>query len=67
MSDVLNQPQHCFLGVAGKKKHCVMSSSRYGDRHVIPSYLMTGKRYLIEKSKEKMIAEDIKHAIELAN
>ena len=33
---------------------------------VFPSYLMTGKNYLIEKSKRKMIAEDIKMAIEYA-
>ena len=38
-----------------------------GDRPVIPSYLMTGKSYLIEKSKQKMIAEDIKHAIDLSS
>ena len=39
----------------------------FGDRPVIPSYLMTGKSYLIEKSKQKMIAEDIKHAIDLSS
>ncbi len=32
---------------------------------VFPSYLQTGKSYLIEKSKQKMIAEDIKTALEL--
>jgi len=32
---------------------------------VFPSYLQTGKSYLIEKSKRKMIAEDIKTALEL--
>jgi uracil-DNA glycosylase len=31
---------------------------------VFPSYLQTGKSYLIEKSKRKMIAEDIKTALE---
>jgi len=35
----------------------------YNDRPVYPSYLMTGKSYLIEKSKQKMIAEDIKSAL----
>ena len=39
----------------------------FGDRPVIPSYLMTGKSYLIEKSKQKMIAEDIKRAIDLSS
>lgn len=31
---------------------------------VFPSYLQTGKSYLIEKSKRKMIAEDINTALE---
>lgn len=37
----------------------------YSSRRVYPSYLMTGKSYLIEKSKQKMIAEDIKSALAL--
>jgi uracil-DNA glycosylase len=37
----------------------------YDDRQVYPSYLITGKSYLIEKSKQKMIAEDIKSALAL--
>jgi len=36
----------------------------YGQLRVFPSYLQTGKSYLIEKSKRKMIAEDIKTALE---
>jgi len=32
---------------------------------VFPSYLQTGKSYLIEKSKQKMIAEDVKTALEI--
>jgi uracil-DNA glycosylase len=35
----------------------------YKHLRVIPSYLQTGKSYLIEKSKRKMIAEDIKAAL----
>jgi uracil-DNA glycosylase len=31
---------------------------------IFPSYLQTGKSYLIEKSKRKMIAEDLKAALE---
>lgn len=34
----------------------------YEDKRAFPSYLQTGKNYLIEKSKRKMIAEDIKNA-----
>jgi uracil-DNA glycosylase len=36
----------------------------YKQLKVFPSYLQTGKSYLIEKSKRKMIAEDIKAALE---
>lgn len=36
----------------------------YEQCRIIPSYLQTGKSYLIEKSKRKMIAEDIKVALE---
>jgi uracil-DNA glycosylase len=36
----------------------------YMQMRVFPSYLQTGKSYLIEKSKRKMIAEDIKAALE---
>jgi uracil-DNA glycosylase len=37
----------------------------FQDKRVFPSYLLTGKNYLIEKSKRRMIAEDIKKALEL--
>lgn len=36
-----------------------------GGVRVLPSYLQTGKSYLIEKSKQRMIAEDIRTALEL--
>ena len=35
----------------------------YNDVRVFPTYLQTGKSYLIEKSKRKMIAEDINTAL----
>ncbi len=37
----------------------------YRGMRVFPSYLQTGKSFLIEKSKQKMIAEDIKASLEL--
>ena len=37
----------------------------FNEKRVFPSYLQTGKNYLIEKSKRKMIAEDIKAAFQL--
>jgi uracil-DNA glycosylase len=36
----------------------------YKEIRVYPSYLQTGKSYLIEKSKREMIAEDIKAALD---
>ena len=36
-----------------------------GEKRVFPSYLLTGKNYLIEKSKRRMIAEDIREAVGL--
>ncbi|HEX3073799.1 MAG TPA: uracil-DNA glycosylase family protein [Ignavibacteriales bacterium] len=39
----------------------------YGSVRVFPSYLMTGKNYLIEKSKRAMIAEDIRTAAGIIN
>jgi len=39
----------------------------YKGIRVFPSYILTGKNFLIEKSKRKMIAEDIKEAFNLIN
>lgn len=36
-----------------------------GDIRLFPSYLPTGKNFLIEKSKRKMVTEDIKSAFDL--
>lgn len=37
----------------------------YGSIRVFPSYLQTGKSFLIERSKRKMVAEDIRDAFSL--
>ena len=37
----------------------------YQNHRVFPSYLQTGKNYLIEKSKQRMIAEDIANALKI--
>lgn len=34
----------------------------YEDKRIFPSYVITGKNFLIEKSKRKMIAEDINNS-----
>jgi uracil-DNA glycosylase len=39
------------------------SEHRYGEVRVLPSYLPTGKSYLIERSKREMIAEDLRVAL----
>lgn len=39
----------------------------FGDIRVFPSYLPTGKNFLIEKSKRAMVAEDIRNAFKLVN
>jgi uracil-DNA glycosylase len=38
---------------------------RLGEIRVLPSYLQTGRSYLIERSKQRMIAEDLRTALEL--
>jgi uracil-DNA glycosylase len=37
----------------------------YKDRRVFPSYTPAGKNFLIEKSKRRMVAEDIREALKL--
>ena len=37
----------------------------YQDKRVFPSYTPAGKNFLIEKSKRRMVAEDIREAIKL--
>jgi uracil-DNA glycosylase family 4 len=37
-----------------------------GEKRVFPSYTPAGKNFLIEKSKRRMVAEDIREAIKLA-
>ena len=62
-----------FIAKRNVGKNLIPSGSTYKIRkgeffykqfRVFPSYLQTGKSYLIEKSKRKMIAEDIKAALE---
>ena len=35
----------------------------FGDKRVFPSYTPAGKNFLIEKSKRRMVAEDIREAM----
>lgn len=56
-------------------KRCIPAGSTYKIRHgeyflgklrVFPSYLHTGKNYLIEKSKQAMVADDIQRAFKFS-
>jgi uracil-DNA glycosylase len=38
----------------------------FADKRVFPSYTPAGKNFLIEKSKRRMVAEDIREALKLA-
>ena len=37
----------------------------WNEIRVFPSYILTGKNFLIEKSKRQMISEDIRQAIQI--
>jgi uracil-DNA glycosylase len=37
----------------------------HGGKRYFPSYLQTGRSYLIEKSKRDMIAEDLRQALQI--
>jgi uracil-DNA glycosylase len=71
MGDTAIKAMNC-IAKKNTKKRLIPSGSTYKIRkdkyfykqlRVFPSYLQTGKSYLIEKSKRKMIAEDIKTAL----
>ena len=62
-----------FIAKRKTGKRLILSSPLYKARkgdyfykgiRVFPTYLQTGKSYLIEKSKAKMIAEDIRKALD---
>ena len=64
-----------YIAKKNSSKRLIPSGSTYKIRkdeyfyeqlRVFPSYLQTGKSYLIERSKRKMIAEDIEAALEHA-
>jgi uracil-DNA glycosylase len=71
MGDTAIKAMNC-IAKKNTNKRLIPSGSTYKIRkdkyfyrqlRVFPSYLQTGKSYLIEKSKRKMIAEDIKAAL----
>ena len=75
MGDVAKKAVN-LIGKSKTKKNIIPSESTYkirqneyyfDDVRVIPSYIMTGKNLLIEKSKSGMISEDIRHMMEVIN
>ena len=72
MGDTAIKAMNCIVK-KNTGKRIILSGSTYKVRkdkyfykhlRIFPSYLQTGKSYLIEKSKRKMIAEDIKAGLE---
>ena len=75
MGDVAKKAVNMIVK-AKTKKNVIPSKSTYHIRHneyywntvrVFPSYIMTGKNLLIEKSKCDMIADDIRRMMEVIN
>jgi hypothetical protein len=74
MGDVAIKAIHCIARRAGEKRVIPAGSTykiRNGEyffqgKRVLPSYLQAGPSFFIEKSKRKMIAEDIAVALGLA-
>ncbi|RPI76401.1 MAG: uracil-DNA glycosylase [Desulfobacteraceae bacterium] len=63
-----------YIAQRSNKKRVIPAGSTYkireqkyfwGDKRVFPSYLQAGPSFLIEKSKRRMIAEDIAKAIKI--
>ncbi|MBN2007747.1 uracil-DNA glycosylase [candidate division KSB1 bacterium] len=50
---------------AGSTYKIRTESCYYHDIRVFPSYILTGQNFLIEKSKRRMISEDIQNAMKL--
>jgi uracil-DNA glycosylase len=72
MGDVAIKAINCIARRAGEKRVIPAGSTykirdqeyRYGDIRVFPSYLQAGPSFFIEKSKRRMISEDITAAME---
>ena len=73
MGDVAIKAMNCISLRVNKKKVIPPGSTYkirnekfyYGNIRVFPSYLQTGRNFLIEKAKRKMVAEDIASAFKL--
>jgi uracil-DNA glycosylase len=66
MNDIFKQKAVQRVIPAGSTYKIRGQAYYYGDIRVMPSYTPVGKNFLIEKSKRRMVAEDIREALELA-
>jgi len=65
MNDIWKQKTGKRVIPAGSTYKIRGQAYHYGDIRVFPSYTPAGKNFLIEKSKRKMVAEDIREALKL--
>jgi uracil-DNA glycosylase len=65
--NLVSQRKYGKKAVPAGSTYKIRNNEHYlGKIRVFPSYLQTGKNFLIEKSKRAMVAEDIKKAFSLA-
>ncbi len=65
MNDIWKQKTGKRVIPAGSTYKIRGQAYYYGDIRVMPSYTPAGKNFLIEKSKRKMVADDIREALKL--
>jgi uracil-DNA glycosylase len=65
MNDIWKQKTGKRVIPAGSTYKIRGQAYHFGDIRVLPSYTPAGKNFLIEKSKRKMVAEDIREALKL--
>jgi uracil-DNA glycosylase len=66
MNDIWKQKTGKKVVPAGSTYKIRGQAYYYGNIRVMPSYTPAGKNFLIEKSKRRMVAEDIREALKLA-
>ncbi|OGO01927.1 MAG: uracil-DNA glycosylase [Chloroflexi bacterium RBG_13_52_12] len=65
MNDIWKQKPGKRVIPAGSTYKIRGQAYYYEDKRVMPSYTPAGKNFLIEKSKRKMVADDIREAMKL--
>jgi uracil-DNA glycosylase len=65
MNNIWKQPTGKKVIPAGSTYKIRGQAYYFGEKRVFPSYTPAGKNFLIEKSKRRMVAEDIREALRL--